>query len=280
MSNLKGQVALVTGAGRAHGIGRAIALRLAASGANVAVSDIARPAAALDVLGIGLGDNPAELEEAADLIRGLGCRSLAVAIDVSNAEDALAGVTAVTAELGHVDILVNNAGTAVGVGPFEDIREDDWETSFRVNVLGAVNMIQAVLPGMKSAGQGSIINIASTLGIAALAEYGSYVVSKHALVGLTRLLSQELAPHGIRTNAVAPGYIATDMGKAEQVKLASALSVSLDEAVEAIIGDIPIGRMGAPNDVAEAIAWLADSASYFVNGAIVPIHGGQVPGFA
>ncbi|MGW6456578.1 SDR family NAD(P)-dependent oxidoreductase [Streptomyces sp. NPDC055078] len=280
MGTLQGQTALVTGAGRARGMGRAIALRLAEAGADVAVADLARPVPELDVAGIGIGNSPAELEETAELIRRLGRRSIAVAIDISKADSAREGVRTAAAELGDIGILVNNAGTAVGVTAFEDISDADWETSWRVNVLGTVNMTRAVLPAMKSARRGSIINVASTLGVAALPEYGTYVVTKHAVVGLTRLLSQELAAHGIRTNAVAPGYIVTDMGRAEQAKIAAAMSVSVDEAVEAIVGDIPVGRLGAPADVAEVIAWLADPASSFMNGAVVPVHGGQIPGFS
>jgi NAD(P)-dependent dehydrogenase (short-subunit alcohol dehydrogenase family) len=122
--------------------------------------------------------------------------------------------------------------------------------------------------------------IASTLGVAALAEYGSYVVTKHAVVGLTRLLSQELAPFGVRTNAIAPGYIVTDMGVAEQGKIAAAMALTVEEVQAAIIDEIPVGRFGSPGDVAAAVAWLADPASSFVNGAVVPVHGGQIPGFA
>jgi 3-oxoacyl-[acyl-carrier protein] reductase len=280
MGTLDGQTALVSGAGRAQGMGRAIALRLAEAGADVAVADIGRPDPTLDVPGVGLGDNPAELEETAELVRKTGRKSIAVAIDISKPDSVTQGVAAAAAALGEISILVNNAGTAVGATAFEDISHSDWELSLRVNVLGGVNMVNAVLPGMKAAHRGSIINIASTLGLAALAEYGAYVVSKHAVVGLTRLLSQELAPHGIRTNAVAPGYIVTDMGKAEQAKLATAYSMSVDDAVAAIVGQIPVGRMGEPHDVAGAVAWLADPASSFINGAVVPVHGGQIPGFA
>lgn len=280
MGALDGQVALVTGAGRARGMGRAIALRLAAAGADVAVSDIARPSAELEIGGVGLGDSPQELEETAELVRQLGRRSVAVPIDVSVPESVERGVAAAARALGDVTILVNNAGTSVGVGPFEEIAPADWEISLRVNVLGAVNMSRAVLPGMKAGGHGCIVNIASTLGVAALAEYGSYVVTKHAVVGLTRLLSQELAPFGIRTNALAPGYIVTDMGRAEQAKIADALAVTIEEAERSIISEIPVGRLGAPDDVAGAVAWLADPASSFINGAVVPVHGGQIPGFA
>jgi NAD(P)-dependent dehydrogenase (short-subunit alcohol dehydrogenase family) len=273
-------VALVTGAGRAHGIGRGIALALARQGFDVAVSDLARAAPALDVFGIGVGDDPAVLEETAELVRGHGVRSLAVAIDVTDGASVRSGVAAVVRELGGVDVLVNNAGTAAGAARFEEVTPDDWELSLRVNVLGAVTMVRESLPHLKASRAASIVNVASTLGVAALAEYGSYVVSKHAVVGLTRLLSQELGAHGIRTNAVAPGYVVTDMGLAEQAKIADELSTDLEGAVSQISTEIPIGRLGTPADVGDAVAWLAGPASSFVNGAVVPIHGGQIPGFA
>ncbi|MBX8827349.1 SDR family oxidoreductase [Ochrobactrum sp. SFR4] len=277
---LIGKIALVTGAGRARGIGRAIALRLAECGADVAVADIARRMPQFEVEGIGLGESFAELEETADLIRSMGRKSVAVAIDIADHDSVREGVMKVTTDLGPIDILVNNAGSAVGTAAFEKITDAEWEISLRVNVLGAVNMTRAVLASMKERRSGTIVNMASTLGVAALAEYGSYVVSKHAVVGLTRLLAQELAPMGIRVNAVAPGYIDTDMGRAEQAKIAVAKSLSPESVVNTIVGEIPIGRMGTPEDVAEAVAWLADPAASFVNGAIIPVHGGQIPGYA
>jgi len=280
MGSLDGRVALVTGAGRAKGIGRGIALRLAQAGADVAVTDLARPTPALDIAGVGVGDDPAELERTAELVRRLGRRSHAAAVDVSNADSVHDGVESVTAALGPVTILVNNAGTAVGTGAFEESVDTDWELSWKVNVLGPVRMSRAVLPGMKAAGVGSIVNIASTLGVAALPMYGSYTVTKHAVVGLTRLMSQELAPFGVRTNAVAPGYIVTDMGEAELAHIAATMSVTVDEAAATIQDEVPVGRLGAPSDVAGAVTWLVDPDSSFINGAVIPVHGGQIPGFA
>ncbi|WP_033289280.1 SDR family NAD(P)-dependent oxidoreductase [Amycolatopsis jejuensis] len=277
---LAGSVALVTGAGRARGIGRAIALCLARAGADVAVSDLARPAPHLDLAGVGVGDNPDELEATAELVRKIGRRSVAVPMDISDAAGVGAGVASVAESLGPVTILVNNAGTAVGTAPFDEVDDAAWETSLRVNVLGPIGVIRAVLPGMRAARTGAIVNVASTLGLAALPEYGAYVVSKHAVVGLTRLLSQELAPSGIRVNAVAPGYVVTDMGLAEQAMVAQSSGVTIDEAAESIAGSIPIGRLGVPDDVAEAVTWLAGPASTFINGAVLPVHGGQVPGFS
>jgi len=280
MGTLDGHVALVTGAGRAKGIGRGIALRLAQAGADVAVTDLARPAPALDIPGVGVGDDPAELEQTAEIVRRAGRRSCAVAVDLSSADSVRECVASAVAALGPVTILVNNAGTAVGTGAFEESVDADWELSWTVNVLGTLRMSRAVLPGMKAQGGGTIVNIASTMGVAALPKYGSYAVTKHAVVGLTRLMSQELAPFGVRTNAVAPGYIVTDMGEAELAHIAETMSVTIDEAISTVQNEVPVGRLGAPSDVAGAVTWLADPGSSFINGAVIPVHGGQIPGFA
>ncbi|MFE3105240.1 SDR family NAD(P)-dependent oxidoreductase [Nocardia tengchongensis] len=279
-ADLRGRVALITGAGRARGMGRATALALAAAGADVVVTDLGQTRTDLQARGIGLGDNLEELEETADLARALGRRALALSLDVTDSERARAVVNDASAALGTIDILVNNAGTAVGTEPFFDIQPHHWQLSWSVNVLGAVNLVQAVAPGMVKARRGAIINIASTLGIAALAEYGAYVVTKHAVVGLTRLLARELGPSGIRTNAVAPGYIVTDMGHAELSMVAAQLGVDEDTASTAIVEEIPLGRIGVPDDVAGVTAWLATSAASFINGAVIPVSGGQIAGFA
>jgi len=279
VNDLHGSVALVTGAGRARGMGRATALALAAAGADIVVTDIGRPRADLEIHGIGLGDSPAELEETAALVRALGRKALALPLDVTDPVQARAVVQEATAALGVIDVLVNNAGTAAGSGPLLEVEPAQWQLSWSVNVFGAVNLIQAVAPGMVEAGHGTIVNVASTLGLAALPDYGSYVVSKHGVVGLTRLLAQELGPSGIRTNAVAPGFIVTDMGDAERNAIAGKLGVDPDVAAGAIAQEIPLGRIGTPGDVARVTTWLASPASGFVNGAVIPVSGGQIAGF-
>ncbi|SMH51048.1 3-oxoacyl-[acyl-carrier protein] reductase [Rathayibacter oskolensis] len=275
---LAGRIALVTGAGRPRGIGRSIALALADAGADVVVTDVGRARADLEVGGAGLGDDPADLEESAALVRRRGRRSLAVGLDVTDEEAVSAAIDRVRSEWGVVDVLVNNAGTGVGTGPFLDVTDAQLGVSWQVNVLGQVHLARAVLPGMIDAGRGSIVNIASTMGLAAAGGYGGYVLAKHAIVGLTRLLAHEFGGRGIRTNAVAPGYIFTDLGEAELRLTATRLGIDEGTALEAMLSEIPLGRAGTPEDIGAAVAWLAGDGAGFVNGAVLPVTGGQPAG--
>lgn len=277
---LEGRIALVTGAGRARGIGRGIALALADAGADVVVTDVGARRADLDIEGVGLGDNPAELEETAELVRERGRRSIALPLDVTDADAAAAVIARVRSELGIIDVLANNAGTGIGVGPFLELADPSLTLSWEVNVLGQVHLARAVLPGMIELGRGSIVNVTSIMGVAAAGGYGGYVLDKHAVVGLTRLLAYEFGPQGVRTNAVAPGYILTDLGEAEQTLLAAQLGVDQQDALGAILSQIPIGRSGRPDDVGSAVAWLAGTGADFINGAILPVSGGQPAGLA
>lgn len=277
---LDGRIALVTGAGRARGIGRGIALALADAGADVVVTDVGTRRADLTIQGVGLGDDPDELEATADLVRERGRRSIALPLDVTDAGAAAAVVSRVRDELGIIDVLANNAGTGIGAGPFLDLTDTNFTLSWQVNVLGQVHLTRAVLPGMIELRRGSIVNVTSIMGVAAAGGYGGYVLDKHAIVGLTRLLAHEFGPRGIRTNAVAPGYILTDLGEAEQTLIAQQFGIDQQDALGAILSQIPVGRSGQPHDVGSAVAWLAGAGADFVNGAILPVSGGQPAGLA
>jgi NAD(P)-dependent dehydrogenase (short-subunit alcohol dehydrogenase family) len=275
---LDGRIALVTGAGRPRGIGRGIALALADAGADVVVTDVGAARADLDIGGVGLGDNAEDLEESAELVRGRGRRSIALSLDVTDADAVRAVHERVRDELGVVDVLVNNAGSGIGAGPFLEVPDVDLALSWQVNVLSQVRLARTVLPGMIDLGRGSIVNVSSTLGLAAVGGYGGYVLAKHAIVGLTRLLAHEFGPRGIRTNAVAPGYIFTDMGEAELMLTASRFGIDKQSALDAMRSEIPVGRAGRPDDVGSAVAWLAGAGADFVNGAVLPVSGGQPAG--
>lgn len=261
---LGNRIALVTGAGRPRGIGRGIALALADAGADVVVTDIA--AARTD------------LEETAQLVRERGRRSIPIVLDVTDGQATNTAIDQVRDQLGIVDVLVNNAGTGIGAGPFLELTDEDLATSWQVNVLGQVRMARAVMPGMMESGRGSIVNVASTMGLAAVGGYGGYVLAKHAVVGLTRLLAHEFGAEGVRTNAVAPGYISTDMGEAELELTSARLGIDKQSALDAMLSEIPLGRVGSPNDVGTAVAWLASESAGFVNGTVVPVSGGQPAG--
>jgi len=243
-ASLENRVALVTGGAR--GIGRAIALRLAETGAKVAIVDLVEAGA----------DVARELEEAT------GRAATFVKADISKEADARAAVAAVEETLGPVDILVNNAGiTRDGLVLVMD--ESDWDSVLAVNLKGAFLMSKAVLRGMVKRRSGSIVSISSVVGRRGNAGQVNYSAAKAGLIGLTKALAREVASRNVRVNAVAPGYIETEM------------TAALDEKTRnAIIGQIPLGRIGTPRAVADAVAFLAGDSAAFITGAVIAVDGG------
>jgi 3-oxoacyl-[acyl-carrier protein] reductase len=243
-ASLEGRVALVTGGAR--GIGRAIALRLAADGAKVAIVDLA--------------DSGAETAREVEQVSGRA--TTFVKADISKESEAKAAVAAVEASLGPVDILVNNAGiTRDGLMLVMD--ESDWDAVLTVNLKGAFLMSKAVLRGMIKRRQGSIVSISSVVGRRGNAGQANYSAAKAGLIGLTKSLAKEVGSRNVRVNAVAPGYIETDM------------TAALDESARnAIISQIPLGRIGSPQGVADAVAFLAGDTASFITGAVLAIDGG------
>ena len=235
-----GRTAFITGASR--GIGRAIARRLAAEGWSVGIDYLQAR------------DQALALEEE---LRGQGYQALAVQADVADREAITAAVTRVEMDFGPVSLLVNNAGTA-SQRQFQDIEEDFWRRIFAVNVDGAFHTIQAVLPHMLHEKAGSIVNISSIWG-----QRGASCES--ALIGLTRSLAMELAPSGIRVNCVAPGVIRTDM-----------VEVLGRETLAALAEETPMGRLGTPEEVAEAVAFLGGDKAGFITGQVLTADGGFI----
>jgi 3-oxoacyl-[acyl-carrier protein] reductase len=245
LSSLEGRVALVTGGGR--GIGREIALRLGRAGADVAINDVARPDDAQAVV--------AELE-------AMGRRGIVVLGDVSNADDVKTVVETTEATLGPIDILVNNAGLTRD-GLLMRMEEADWDLVLAVNLKGAFLMSRAVVRGMTKRRTGTIINLSSVTGRRGNAGQANYSAAKAGLIGLTKTLARELASRNIRVNAVAPGFIQTEM------------TAVLPEDVKAsIAGGTPLNRLGDPSDVAEAVAFLAGDTARFITGVVLPVDGG------
>jgi len=237
--DIDGRVAIVTGA--SSGLGWHFALTLARAGAKVAIA--ARR-----------GDRLAELERQ---IRAFDGRAMPIPLDVTDA--------ASVAELGPISILVNNAGVAVDA-PVLDLAEADWDRVIDTNLKGAWLMARETARHMARLGHGgAIVNIASILGLTAVGRVASYCAAKAGLVNLTRALAAELARHAIRVNALAPGYIETDMNR---TYLAS-------EAGRAMIDRVPMRRCGRPEDLEGALLFLASDASAYVTGAVLVVDGGQ-----
>jgi 3-oxoacyl-[acyl-carrier protein] reductase len=244
------RVAIVTGAAR--GIGAAIALRLAADGCDVALLDLAADACA----------------DAAAAVQARGRRALAVAVDVADEASVARAVEAVVAGLGAPTVLVNNAGF-LRERMLTKTTVDEWDTIVDVNLRGAFLMSRAVAPHLRAAGHGRIVNLSST---GALGEAGlsAYSAAKAGVQGLTRTLAIELGSHGTTVNAVAPGFVATAMTAA----VADRVGESFEAMQARMATTTPVGRVGRPEDVANAVAFFVDPRSGYVSGQVLYVAGG------
>jgi len=238
------RVALVTGAAR--GIGYAVARRLAHAGAAVLLAD-------LDAEGVA---------QAAERLAADGCLALGQQVDVCDPAQVRAMVAQALERWGRVDILVNNAGICP-ITPFEQLSLDEWNRVLGVNLTGAFLCSQAVVPPMRAQGRGKIINIASSAGqMGGLAVGAHYSASKAGLLGLTKSLARILAPH-IQVNAVAPGTTETDMTRGWDRR-----------TLERLTAQVPAGRLGQPEDVAAAVAFLASQEADYITGQTLSVNGG------
>ena len=245
MLTLKGKVALVTGGSR--GIGRAIALELARQGADVAVNYARNAEAATQVV--------------AEIV-SLGRRAVALPADVGDFDQAATLVGTTVDVLGRLDILVNNAGIVRDTLLLR-MQETDWDDVLRVNLKGAFNTSKAAARLMARQRAGRIINISSVSGLMGQVGQANYSASKAGLIGLTKSMAREFAARGITINAVAPGFVTTDM------------TAALDEELrERMLTLIPLGRFGAAEDVAHVVAFLASDAAAYITGAVLPVDGG------
>ena len=245
--NLTGRHAIVTGASR--GIGRAIALRLAEAGAEVAV----------------LARSTGALEDLAKEIAGLGGRALVLTCDVDDPEQIDRAVGAALEEFGRLEILVNNAGGFAHIGPFLAMEPADWTAIMRTNLESVVHFCRVAGGHMTQAGGGSVINIASVGGYNGVPMLSPYAVAKAGVISLTRTLAAEWASHGVRVNAIAPGWTRTELtrGFAGNPTLA-------DELIRAV----PAGRWGEPDDLAGAAVYLAGDGAKMVTGTCLTVDGG------
>jgi len=245
--SLAGKVAFVTGAGR--GLGRAGALALAGAGADVVLVSRTR----------------SQLEETAASIETLGRKSLVVTADTRNSAEVEAAVRATVEAFGRIDILFNNAGTNVRKNVV-DMPDEDFHTIMDTNVKGAFLVARAVARQMVLQRSGAIINMSSMSAVSAEPTKAVYAASKGAMALLTKGLALELAPHGIRVNAIAPGYMLTSLVKG---------GLDADPArKERVLARIPLGRLGEPEEIGGAVVFLASDASRYITGASLSIDGG------
>jgi len=266
---LTGKVALVTGAAR--GIGRGIALALAAEGVNVAVADlgVAEDAAIPYRLA-----RPVDLEETAQLVQATGVTALPLVGDVTRASDADHLVAETVSRLGSLDILVNNAGVLVA-GPFEALTEAQWDRLMAVNVKGVFLCSRAAIPRLRERGQGAIVNVSSIAGKTGRALTAAYTASKFAVIGLTQALAQELGPANIRVNAVCPGLLRTTMWlEGVAPARAASLGVAASQAFDTFVRqNMPLAREQKPEDIGEAVVYLCRAEN--VTGVALNVAGGM-----
>src|SRR5262245_28757155 len=245
---LKNRTIVITGA--AAGIGRATSLRFAREGCAIAGWDI---------------DGAAADAWTAD-VAAAGAQGAFVAVDVADAASVDRAAEAAIQRFGRIDVLVNNAGI-VRDAQLGKMTDELWQSVIGVNLTGVFNCTRAVAPHMIRERRGVILSASSVVGLYGNFGQTSYTAAKAGVIAMTRSWARELGRHGIRVNAVAPGFIATDM-----------VSSVPDTILQRMIEHTPLGRMGAPEDIAEAYAWLASDAASFVHGAVLSVDGGLVPG--
>jgi 3-oxoacyl-[acyl-carrier protein] reductase len=246
MSQLANQIAVVTGAGR--GIGRAIALKFAAEGADVAC----------------VSRTSENSEKVAAEVRALGRRAWACAVDVADAAAVNTAAEQILADAGRVDIVVNNAGITRD-GLLMRMSDADWDTVLNTNLKGAFLVTRAFSRALIKQRSGRIINVASVIGLMGNAGQCNYAASKAALLGFTKSVAREVASRGITVNALAPGFIETDM-----------TGVLNPEIRQAILKQVPLGRFGQPEDIADAALFLAGPGGRYITGQVLVVDGGMV----
>lgn len=242
----EGKTALVTGAAR--GIGQSIALKLAAEGADLALCDL----------------NAEWLEETAGKVKELGRRVECYSVDVSNGDAVNETVKAIEKDFGKIDVLINNAGITKD-GLLMRMSEEDWDAVLNVNLKGVFLFTKAAMRGMMKQRSGSIVNIASIIGLIGNAGQANYAASKGGVISFTKTVARELASRNVRCNAVAPGFIRT--------KMTDALP---EDVQQKMLANIPLSRFGDPEDVANVVAFLAGEQSGYVTGQVISTCGGMV----
>ncbi len=246
MHDFQDKVALVTGGSR--GIGRAIAVELARRGASVVLS---------------YAGNEAAATETVQAITAAGGKAKAVRFDVADTAACAQAVEAIVKEQGRIDVLVNNAGVAID-GLIMRFKDEDWDKTLDTNLRGAFALMRAVSRPMMKQRSGAIVNVSSVVGETGNGGQSAYAASKAGLLGLTKAVAKELASRNIRVNAVTPGFISTDMtaGIPEELK-------------GKMLEQVPLARLGAPEEIAKAVAFLASDAASYITGETLKVNGGM-----
>lgn len=244
---LLGKTAIVTGGSR--GIGKAIAIKLAEQGANIVVN---------------YSNSPESANEVIRMIETIGRQGIAIKADVSNPSEVEELISVAEARFSSIDILINNAGITRDTLLMK-MKEDDWDSVITTNLKGTFNCTKAVTKKMIRQRSGKIVSVASVIGIVGNAGQANYAASKAGIIGFTKSIAKELGSRNINVNAVAPGYIQTDMTD----KLSA-------EVKEGLIADIPLKRLGAPEDVANIVVFLCTEEASYITGQVFNVDGGMV----
>jgi NAD(P)-dependent dehydrogenase (short-subunit alcohol dehydrogenase family) len=257
MGDLQDRIAIVTGG--SSGIGRGIAVTMACHGADVVVTDL----------------NADSAEAVAGEIRASGRRAQALRHDVTSWDSCRDVVREVLAALGRIDILVNNAGVSRSV-PFHQLDEAEWDRVNNVNAKGVFLMCRAVVTPMMEQRSGRIVNISSMVGKEAIPLFAHYCASKFAVIGLTQSLAKELASYNINVNAVCPGVLRTPLWEPLLDQLSATKGISRQAAFDEFVAGIPLGRPQTPEDIGEAVTFLASDRAKEITGVALDVSGGQV----
>lgn len=277
MGRFSGQTAVITGSGRRKGLGEAIALRLAAEGANIVISDIGKPAdPATPQEHIGATD---EMEAIAADIRKTGVAASTKVCDVRDLEQMRALAKHAVDTHGSLDIWVNNAGIGYIMKPLLDVTADDWRAVIDVNLTGCFFGIKAAAEVMVKAGKGGrIVNIASQAAKSGFPHAQAYTSSKHGLVGLVRSAAIELGPHKITVNNVCPNHVTTGLGAWQNEYFSKVVgAASVEDYLKAMADRIPLKRPGKPEDTAKAVAFLCSDEAEYITAESMNVSGGEEP---
>jgi NAD(P)-dependent dehydrogenase (short-subunit alcohol dehydrogenase family) len=279
---LKGKVALVTGAGRRKGLGEAIARRLAIEGCKVVITDIGHAKGA-EMPESAIGTESEMNQVAADIratANSSGGDCVAIALDVLEEAQVKAAVATTVEKFGSLDILVNNAGIGYLMKPIVEMSADEWDAVLGVNLRGAFLCTKYALIQMHAqndAGRkgGRIVNVASQAAKSGFPFASAYCSSKHGMAGLTRVTAIESGKYGITANAICPNHVTTGLGAWQNEYFSAALGLTLDQYMNAMKSRIPLGRPGLPTDTAAACAWLCSDEAQYVTGESMNVSGGE-----